>query len=450
MATEVKKVLVVDDNRLTLNIVRSNLQAAGYQVVTAGSGLDALKQVEKEIIHLILLDVIMPDMDGFEVIRQLRNNTRTSHIPIVLVSSRASLADKVHGFEAGADDYITKPFELPELLARVMAHLRSARRARSVSPLTGLPGNIRIEDELKARVESGDRFAVLYIDMDNFKAYNDAYGFLQGDEAIKLLARTMEDVAGALGYPEDLIGHIGGDDFVVVTRPDVVDAVCSELISRFDRAIKLMYDPADRERNCVIITDRDGREVSYPIISLSIGVISNEHRLISSHWEVGEIAAGVKHKAKSLPGSVYVKDERPPLGASWSDENGTRRRVLVVEDDRLISALLRGNLEHCGYEVDVSGSAMAALQSIRDRLPDLLILDVVLPGTSGYTLCRKLKSDPQTSQVAILMVSSSGSPEAAAEAGADAFLTKPFDIRKLLQIVYDLLRDGKRNSANND
>ncbi len=447
MATETKKILVVDDNRLTLNILRKSLQEAGYQVVSATSGLDALKQVEKEVIHLILLDVVMPDMDGYEVIRQLRNNTRTSHIPIILVSSRASLADKVQGFEAGADDYITKPFELLELLARVMAHMRSARRARSISPLTGLPGNIRIEDELKERVESGEKFAVLYVDMDNFKAYNDAYGFLQGDEAIKLLARTMEDVARQFGHSDDLIGHIGGDDFVVVTRPEVVDAVCGEVITRFDRAIKLMYDPEDRERNGVLVLDRAGREVRYPVISLSIGVISNEHRVINSHWEVGEIAAGIKHKAKSLPGSVYVKDERPPIG---SVVNGSGCRVLVVEDDRLISALLRGNLEHCGYEVDVAGSAMAALQSIKERVPDLLVLDVVLPGTSGYMLCRKLKGDPHTSQVAVLMVSSSGNPETAAEAGADAFLAKPFDIRKLLQVVYDLLREQKQKSANNN
>jgi len=151
--TERKRILVVDDNRFMVNVLRICLEQAGYLVTSASTGLTALKLAEQEEFHLVLLDVVMPDMDGLEVVRQLRNSTRTSHLPVILLSSRNSVVDKVNGLEVGADDYMTKPFESAELLARVMAHLRRARQARSLSPLTGLPGNCMIDEELRRRVE---------------------------------------------------------------------------------------------------------------------------------------------------------------------------------------------------------------------------------------------------------------------------------------------------------
>jgi diguanylate cyclase (GGDEF)-like protein len=424
-----KQILVVDDNRFIVNLLRVCLEQAGYAVVSASTGLEALKLVEKTDFHLVLLDVVMHDMDGFEVVRQLRNNTRTSHLPVILLSSRNSVTDKVKGLELGADDYMTKPFESAELLARVMAHLRRARRARLLSPLTGLPGNAAIEEELRQRVDSGLPFAVLYIDMDNFKAYNDAYGFLQGDEAIKLLAYTLQQAKFMHGNESDLVGHIGGDDFVIITTPERVDVLCQEIISHFDSDAACLYD--DRAKDM-------------PIITLSIAVVDNEHRPIATHWEIGELAAKTKHQAKSVPGSIYVKDslqlqteELQPdmVGRSQS----SRKYILVVDDDRLLSAILQANLEHKGYRVILAGSVVAAVQAMRLRQPDLLILDVVLPGTSGFTLCRRLKSDQGTRSIPVLMVSGTAKAAEAKEAGADAFLAKPFSAADLMRTVHELL-----------
>ncbi len=426
---EQKRILVVDDNRFMVNVLRSCLEQAGYAVSAASTGLTALKLAAQEDFHLVLLDVVMPDMDGLEVVRQLRNNTRTSHLPVILLSSRNSVADKVKGLEVGADDYMTKPFESAELLARVMAHLRRARQARSLSPLTGLPGNVMIDEELQRRVESRQPFAVLYVDLDNFKTYNDVYGFLQGDEAIKLLAYILQQVKQRLGNEGDLVCHIGGDDFVVICTPDRTDALCREIIKRFDQDVKCLYDD---------------RAPGMPVISLSIAVVSNEQRVISSHWEVGELAAGIKHQAKSLPGSVYVKDTRPCPDCAKSVEperaDGSQQKyILVVEDDRLLSAILQANLQHKGYRVLLAGSVVAAIQAMRLRRPDMLILDVMLPGTSGFTFCRRLKADETTSSIPVLMVSATAQAEEATEAGADAFLVKPFSATQLMQTVSRLL-----------
>lgn len=427
METEQKRILVVDDNRFMVNVLRVCLEQAGYAVTSASTGLEALKLVEKENFHLALLDVVMPDMDGFEVVRQLRNSTRTSHIPVILLSSRNSVADKVKGLELGADDYMTKPFESAELLARVMAHLRRARQARSLSPLTGLPGNLLIDEELRRRVEGQSPLAVLYIDMDNFKAYNDVYGFLQGDEAIKLLAFTLEQAKRRHGNESDLVGHIGGDDFVLISTPDRVDRLCDEIIRNFDRDVRCLYDD---------------RAPHMPVITLSIAVVDNQHRSIATHWEIGELAAGLKHQAKSVPGSVFVKDEPAKLNAAASqrpDATCGRKYILVVDDDRLLSAILQANLEHKGYSVVLAGSAVAAVQAMRLRQPDMLILDVMLPGTSGFTLCRKLKQDDSSKAIPILMVSSTAQVEEARAAGADAFLSKPFGAGQLMQLVHELL-----------
>lgn len=426
---EQKRILVVDDNRFMVNVLRSCLEQAGYAVSAASTGLTALKMTEQDDFHLVLLDVVMPDMNGLEVVRQLRNNTRTSHLPVILLSSRNSVADKVQGLEVGADDYMTKPFESAELLARVMAHLRRARQARSLSPLTGLPGNVMIDEELQRRVEGAKPFAVLYVDLDNFKAYNDLYGFLQGDEAIKLLAYILQQVKQRFGNEGDLVCHIGGDDFVVISTPDRIDILCQEVIKRFDQDVKCLYDD---------------RAPDLPVITLSIAVVSNEYRHIASHWEVGELAAGIKHQAKSLPGSVYVKDEPPSVDDSRTLESdlgpdSPQKYILVVEDDRLLSAILQANLQHKGYQVLLAGSVVAALQAMRLRRPDMLILDVLLPGTSGFTLCRRLKGEDATCSIPVLMVSGTAQAEEAAQAGADAFLVKPFSATQLMQTVSRLL-----------
>jgi len=309
--TETFKILVVDDDRFMVKIITDCLEKEGFLVNGAMDFNSAMDQIYQSTPDIILLDVVLPKMNGYEICRLLRNDTRTSHVPIIMLTSRIQVEDKVAGLEAGADDYITKPFDNLELVARVKTHLRRAKQEKSFNPLTGLPGNILIEEEIKHRVADTKRkFAVLYVDLDNFKAFNDVYGFLKGDEVIKFVAHIMNKNVKDLGNPDDFVGHIGGDDFITITTPEKLEVICRAIINQFDSTISLFYSSEDRKRGYIVTRDRTNQEIQYPFMSLSIAVVSNEKRNIENHWQVAEIAAEMKKYAKSKTGSVYVKDRR--------------------------------------------------------------------------------------------------------------------------------------------
>src|SRR5713226_6394493 len=188
-------ILVVDDDPDIARFVEVNLRSAGYDVAVAGDGEEALDKAGEIRPDLVLLDVMMPRIDGFEVAQRLRKNPQTANTSIIMLTAKALSADKVTGLQSGADDYIIKPFDPIELLARVKGTLRRAKEMRNLSPLTGLPGNIRIQEEIRRRVsEEPQSLGVLYLDMDHFKAYNDHYGFVRGDRAIQAVARLASEV----------------------------------------------------------------------------------------------------------------------------------------------------------------------------------------------------------------------------------------------------------------
>ena len=322
MEAEQATVLVADDDPKVRELLRIFLEKAGYRVVLAQNGAEAIALAQESAPDVILVDVMMPQMDGFEACRQLRNDTRTSHVPILMLTSRSALGDKLSGFESGADDYVTKPFDLDELLARIRSLLRRAREIPVRSPLTGLPGNRLLQEELRHRLQSGAPLALLYVDMDHFKAFNDAYGFVRGDEAIRLLARLIQETVAEKGSRDDFIGHIGGDDFAIITRPERVEAICQTLVERFDAAIPTLYDPADLEQGYLRGYDRHGVPHRFPLMTISIGVVTNVHRTFSDLDEVGRLAAEMKHLAKRMPGSTYAVDRRASSARPPSQEAG--------------------------------------------------------------------------------------------------------------------------------
>jgi len=259
---------------------------------------------------LVLLDYKMPKMDGRQVCRILKKDLLLSHIPVIMVTAKGDIDDKVGGIDAGADDYVVKPFEPKELLARIRMILRRTERDLEANPLTRLPGNVSILNELIYRLGTKSLFAVCYIDLDKFKAYNDKYGFEHGDEVIRETARILIRTTKELGNPDDFIGHIGGDDFVVITTPDTVDNLCKKIIADFETASPSFYNETDRKKGYVIGHDRQGKEQKIPLISVSIGVVTNEFRKINHVAEIGELGAELKTLAKSMNGSSYVKDKR--------------------------------------------------------------------------------------------------------------------------------------------
>lgn len=305
-----KKILIIDDSDLMVKLTKDILGANGYDVVSASNGLEGIKMVASEKPSLVLLDIVMPGMNGFEVCKLLRKDESNNLTPIIMLTAQENEDDKLQGLELGADDYITKPFNPRELLSRVKNTLIRIDRNRWANPLTGLPGNIEIQTEINHRIAKEMLFSVIYLDVDNFKAYNDVYGFAKGDRVIKVIADILVDVAHEVGSKGDFVGHIGGDDFVMITTPEYSDAICEGVIKEFDRIVPEMYSDEEREAGFIYSKTRKGDAECFPIMTISMGVVSNEHRGLHNHLQVGEIAAELKTKAKTVKGSTYVKDKR--------------------------------------------------------------------------------------------------------------------------------------------
>ncbi len=305
-------ILIIDDDPLITDLIEVSLEQEGYNVLVASSGSEGIEAAEANQPRLILLDVMLPDMDGMAVCRALRAAPNTTSIPIIMLSALSSSKHRVAGLDDGADDYIAKPFHLPELLARIRTQFRHATNSY-LSELTGLPGNTLITHTIRTELEAGgEDLSILYIDLDDFKAYNDheAYGFLAGNEMIKLTASVIQRAVALHSNAHNFCGHIGGDDFVVVTRAQDIEALCMDMIALFNRERGVLYRDEDRRRGSIVSVDRQGRQCVVGLAALSIGVVSTSHRAVSDEWEVSRIAAEVKKKAKSLPGSAYYMDQR--------------------------------------------------------------------------------------------------------------------------------------------
>src|SRR5215216_2210659 len=297
-----KRILIADDEHAVRQLLEVVLASQGYDVLIAQNGDQLVRMAQERVPDLVLVDLMMPHLDGYEAIRQLRNDTRTGHLPMLILTAKSTPDDVVIGFETGADDYITKPFNIPELLARIKGHLRRASQPPVRNPLTGLAGNTLLTEELKYRLNHPDPFAYLYADLDNFKAFNDTYGPARGDRVIKLLADVLTEVLRTHGNSGDFIGHVGGDDFAILTTPDKLDILCQTILQIFDQRVRQLYDPDDLERGYLQGSDRQGVPRRFPIISISIGVATNRHRSFADYEELSRVAAEMKQFAKQEPG----------------------------------------------------------------------------------------------------------------------------------------------------
>lgn len=303
-------ILVVDDDPDIARFVEVNLRSVGYNVSVAGDGEEALERAEELRPDLILLDVMMPRVDGFEVAQRLRRNPRTANTNIIMLTAKALSSDKVLGLTSGADDYIIKPFDPIELLARVKTTLRRAKDMKALSPLTGLPGNIRIQEEIQRKIDDDVPFAVLYCDLDDFKAYNDHYGFARGDRVLVAAARILQEVVQEGSRADGFVGHVGGDDFVLVLPPEQAEQAAATICQRFDREISYFYDREDLERGYVEVEDRRGVLQRYGLIAVSIGVGSTARRKFTHFGEAVDVATEMKQFAKRQPGSSFAVDRR--------------------------------------------------------------------------------------------------------------------------------------------
>jgi diguanylate cyclase (GGDEF)-like protein len=308
------RLLVVEDEphlRIILERQLRDAPDATYEVRSVGDGIAALEEVRRDPPELILLDVMMPGMDGFEVCRRLKASPLTSRIPVIFLTAKSSLEDRLEGLTVYADDYITKPWERQELLFRVRNQLRTRRAQLSSNALTGLPGNVQIENELGRRIAGHEKFAFLHVDLDNFKAYNDYYGYARGDALIRFVASILVDVVEHQGGGDDFVGHIGGDDFVIMTVPERAGSIAESVKGEFDARVPAQYDPEDRARGYIsVLSNRQGGVRNFDLLSVTILVVTNVGREIQHAAQVNDIAKELKKVGKATRGSCIVLDRR--------------------------------------------------------------------------------------------------------------------------------------------
>jgi len=303
-------ILIIEDELVMRKFLKDLLRGEGYSVIAVKDGEGGLRYLSRRRFDLVITDLLMPKMDGYEVCKTIKKNVFLRHIPVILLTKKGEIMDKIKGIYVGADDYVVKPFEPTELLARVKMTLRRSRYDLDANPLTKLPGNVSIIKEIERRVKSRELFAVSYFDLDKFKEFNDKYGFERGDKVIYETARIIIEAMNKFGNPDDFIGHIGGDDFVVVTNPRAVDSICQQTIGRFEKIAPSFYNKKDRERGYIISRDRQGRNYEVPLLTISIGAVTNQRRKIVHVGMVGQIGTELKAYAKSFEGNNYVKDRR--------------------------------------------------------------------------------------------------------------------------------------------
>src|SRR5512147_245259 len=289
------RLLVVEDDIDIANMLKIYFTGLQYEVDIATRGMDALDRTKQVLPHLIVLDIMLPDIDGYEVCRSLRTSTRTSHIPVIFLTQKDERSDKLQGLELGADDYITKPFDIEELKLRVMGAVRRSERESLTDPRSGLPAGRLIEEQLR-RIIRERNWALLDVRVNNFESFKDVYGFVAGDDVVRFAAMLIGEVVDELGTTSDFIGHAGGDNFIIITTEDKAEAIKARLKERFDNEVQTHYNFMDRQQGFVNAPSADGTTVKVPFMTMSVGIVSPSLQSFADIREITELAAEARRQ----------------------------------------------------------------------------------------------------------------------------------------------------------
>jgi diguanylate cyclase (GGDEF)-like protein len=299
------RILVVDDEPDIVNMLKIYFTGQGYDISVATRGDEALKQTQQQIPQLIILDINLPDTDGYTLCKTLRTNTRTKHIPVIFLTQKDERTDRIAGLELGADDYITKPFDMEELHLRIANAIRASERMGLTDPRSGLPSGRLIEDALRDLLRK-EKWAYMDMRILFFEAFKDKYGFVAGDEVLRFSAMLISEIVDEKGSPEDFIGHAGGDNFVLITSLENAVIIKCEIEKRFNEEVQSHYSYVDREQGGTKIDDGMGGEKLVPLMRIVVGMISSE-REFSDIREITEAAAEARRKAQQT--TTVVKPE---------------------------------------------------------------------------------------------------------------------------------------------
>ena len=289
------KILIVEDDFDISNLLRIFFESQGYEAEIAAKGNDAIEMSRRSLPNIVVLDIQLPDIDGYEVCKRLRNNLRTSHIPILFLTQRDERSDKIAGLKLGADDYITKPFDIEELQLRVQNAINRAMWENLTSPTTSLPSGKLIEEQLRLLMQHKD-WSILYIGINHIAGFNEAYGFVAGDDVLRFAAMVLSDGVNEKGTADDFIGHVSADDFMIITDRDHADDINAYITERFKNEVGTFYSFRDRERGYIQLKDNAGGERQIPLMTLAVGVVDADTAEFADIREITEIAAAERHK----------------------------------------------------------------------------------------------------------------------------------------------------------
>lgn len=284
------RLLVVEDDADIANMLKIYFGGMDYEVDIAPRGGLALEKTRTVLPHLIVLDIMLPDIDGYEVCRTLRTNTRTSHIPVIFLTQKDERSDKLQGLELGADDYITKPFDIEELKLRVQGAIRRSERESLTDPRSGLPAGRLIEEQLR-RIIRQDDWALLDLRVNHFEPFRDVYGFVAGDDVLRFTAMLLSEVVDELGTSSDFIGHAGGDNYIIITKYESVEALRERVRTRFAEEVQTHYNFMDRQQGFIQVPKTEGGVAQVPFMTLAVGMVSPTQQSFSDIREITELAA---------------------------------------------------------------------------------------------------------------------------------------------------------------
>ncbi len=289
------RLLVVEDDNDISNMLKIYFGGLGYDVDVAPRGREALDKTRQVLPHLIVLDIMLPDIDGYEVCRNLRTSTRTSHIPVIFLTQKDERSDRLQGLELGADDYITKPFDIEELKLRVQGAIRRSEREALTDPRSGLPAGRLIEEQLRTTIRQNG-WAYMDIRINHFDQFRDVYGFVAGDDVLRFAAMMLSEVVDEMGTPSDFIGHAGGDNFIVITNESNAQKLRSRLKDRFAEEVQSHYNFMDRQQGFITVTAADGQLEQAPLMTLSVGIVTPTEQAFADIREITELAAEVRRQ----------------------------------------------------------------------------------------------------------------------------------------------------------
>jgi PleD family two-component response regulator len=292
------RLLIVEDDPDISNMLRIYFGGQGYDVDYALRGQDAIDKTRQVMPHLIVLDIMLPDISGYDVCRSLRTNTRTSHIPVIFLTQKDERSDKLQGLELGADDYITKPFDIDELRLRVQNAISRSERESLTDPQSGLPAGRLIEDQLRRMIRQKD-WAFMDIRINHFEPFKDVYGFIAANDVLRFTGMLLGEVVDEFGSQDDFLGHAGGDNFVIISKEASAQAIRSRLKTRFDQEVQTHYNFMDRQQGFILAPDEDGKMQQAPLMTMAIGLVSPSTDVFSDIREITELAAEARRRDSS-------------------------------------------------------------------------------------------------------------------------------------------------------